>query len=99
MKFLNKYFSTIMLLVIFSTLFVYKSKQLEFIAKSTEHTVTLEGVNQEQKESLKVKLKNMTFQDVEIEEKEGITYIKMKCPPDRFGFFSKWILDKYKGEE
>lgn len=102
MKFLNKYFSILMMVIIFTTFFVYKSKQakiFEFIQRSTEHVVVLDKIDDLQKDTLIKKLKKLTFQDVNIEERNNATYVKIKCPPDRANFFSKWILDMHKGDK
>lgn len=102
MKILNKYFSILMLAIILTTLFVYDSKQkkiFNFIQQSTDHVVVLEKIDEVERDNLIKKLKKLTFQDVDIEEKNNAIYVKIKCPPDKAGFFSKWILDSYKGEK
>ena len=38
-------------------------------------------------------MKNLTFQDVLIEQKENTVFVKMKFPPDKFSFFSKIICE------
>jgi hypothetical protein len=94
-KCIDKFFPLIMICVICSTIAVYNFKKNQFISSSVNYTIALDdSIDEEKKKLLEIELKNLTFQDVEIEEKENITYIKVKCPPNRFPFFSKFVLNK-----
>lgn len=95
-RFLNRIFPILMILIISSTFFIYKTKKNAFISNSVDHTII---IDHRVTEDIKSKLEELTFQDVEIQETDGVTYIKVRCPPDRFKFFSKWISDKYEGEK
>lgn len=96
-KIFNRYFYLLMIFFILSTFMVYKYKIYNFITNSKECVVVLDkNINEEEKRDLINNLKNLTFQDVNIEEKNNIIYVNIKCPPEKFGFFSKWILEKYK---
>lgn len=89
-----------MILMIFSTIVAYNNKKnhiKKFIDNSQDCVVVLEKIDAKEKESLLKKLKSLTFQDVVVEEVEGKFYFKIKCPPDRIGFFRKWASN-YQGE-
>lgn len=84
-----------MIFMIFSTVVVYNNKKnhiRKFINNSQECVVVLEKIDEKEKESLLKKLKSLTFQDVVVEEVGDKFYFKIKCPPDRIGFFRKWAL-------
>ena len=84
-----------MMLMICCTFFIYQYKVYTFINSSSDCFVVLsDSMEESEKQQLIKKLKNLTFQDVNIEEKENSIYVKFKCPPDKFNFFSKWILEK-----
>ncbi len=89
-----------MIFMIFSTALAYSNKKnhiKKFIDNSQECVVVLEKIDPKEKESLLKKLKSLTFQDVVVEEVGGKFYFKIKCPPDRIGFFRKWASN-YQGE-
>lgn len=87
--------------MITSTLIIYKDKKEnmnKFIQSSENHVIVLEKIDERDKDSLMKNLRILTFQDVNIEEKNDEIYVTIKCPPDKLNFFSKWIRDKYKME-
>lgn len=96
MKSFNKFFPIVMLLMISATFYSYKLRKSEFIQNSISYTITLDKIEDEERKELKIKLRNITFQDVNIVEKDGATYVTVRCPPDKFESFSKWIFEKYK---
>lgn len=96
MKFLNKYFPAIMVVMICLTILTYGNRQKNinnFIKNSQECVVVLDGFDENQKDLLRSKLKKLTFQEVKIEETNGMSYLRIKCPPEKFLFFRKWILE------
>ena len=94
-KFFNRYFPIIMLMFILSTTYLYKTKVNNFINNSVEHTIVISSdLSEQNKTEIKRKLKNMTHQDVIMNEKDDCIYVKIKCPPEDFSFFSKLICDR-----
>jgi len=88
-----------MSIIICFTFLTYSNRQNNinsFIENSEDCVVLLKNFDEKEEEPLKNKLKKLTFQDVRIEQKNGVTYVKIKCPPDRVGFFYKWILENNK---
>lgn len=89
-----------MLLMICGTFYSYSLRKSDYINNSVSYTIALDKIEDEkEKKELKLKLRNITFQDVNITEKDGTTYVTVKCPPDKFESFSKWIFEKYKRGE
>jgi hypothetical protein len=89
-----------MIFFIVCTFSVYQYRIYSFVNRSAECVIVLdEKIDNNQKQQLIKKLKNITFQDVNIEERNDVIYVKIKCPPEKFSFFSKWILEKYKKGE
>jgi hypothetical protein len=96
-KFLNKYFAVVMMIFALSSAYLYKLQIKNFVNNSVEHTFVISSnITQENKEKLKNKIENLTFQDVVIEEKEDTILVRIKCPPDKFSFFSKLICESAK---
>jgi hypothetical protein len=79
--------------MICSTLFVYNSKKSNFIKNSQDCVIVLNNFDQEKKDSVIEKLRNLTFQNVLIEQKEGVTYVRIKCPPERAVFFRRLLSE------
>jgi len=99
-KTFSKYFSLLMIFMITCTFFVYKYKVYNFINSSSSHILVLDkNIENYEKQQLIKKLENLTFQNVNIEEKNDQIYVTIKCPPDKFSFFSKWILKQIKNKE
>lgn len=98
-KTLSKYFSLLMIFMIICTFFVYKYKVYNFINNSSNHIFVLDKIENFEKQQLIKKLENLTFQNVNIEEKNNQIYVTVKFPPDKFSFFSKWILKQIKNKE
>lgn len=89
-----------MIFMITCTFFVYKYKVYNFITNSSSHILVLDkNIKNYEKQQLIKKLENLTFQNVNIEEKNDQIYVTIKCPPDKFSFFSKWILKQIKNKE
>jgi hypothetical protein len=89
-----------MLLMISGTFYSYSLKKSDYINNSISYTIALDKIeNEQERRQLKIKLRNITFQDVNIVEKDGATYVTVKCPPEKFESFSKWIFEKYKRGE
>ena len=85
-----------MLAFILSTTYLYKVKISRFISNSVEHTFVVSSEDLTEKNKLKIekKLKDLTYQEVVIEQVDDVVYVKIKCPPDKFSFFSKLISDR-----
>lgn len=99
-KLLSKYFPLLMIFMISCTFFIYKYKVYNFINNSSNHVLVLgNDIEDYEKQQLIKKLKNLTFQEVNIEEKNDQIYVTIKCPPEKFSFFSKWILKQIKNKE
>lgn len=99
-KFLDKVFPFVMVCAICTTVYIYKARQYDFIDNSVNCLVVLDqNMDEKEKILLKQTLRNLTFQDVIIEEKNNSIYISIKCPPERQSIFKKFILDKYKGDK
>lgn len=95
-KLLNKYFALLMFCIIFLTFFIFnnnQSKIQDFKNNSLEHVIT---VDRHINDDIKNKLMNLTYQDVQIIKENDKIYVKIKCPPDRYNFFSKWLFNQLK---
>jgi len=93
----NKYFALIMCFMILFTIgsfYKYQNKVRDFINNSTNHVVIIENNNNFNKDVIKIKLENLTHQNVEVEEINNKIYVSIKCPPEKKNYFTSWILDK-----
>lgn len=89
-----------MLALTLSTFYLYKYRVNNFINNSVEHTIVISSdISEENKIKIKNKLKDLTYQDVIINEKDDCIYVKIKCPPERLSFFSKLICNKFFNNE
>lgn len=98
-KTFNKYFPILMICFIFLTaaMFELKKNQIDnFISSSEDHKIVVskEKINEDEKKRIIRKLKELTYQDVEIGENENEIYFVIKCPPEKLRFFSDWVFNK-----
>ncbi len=89
----NKFFIIMSFFVIF-TFILYNYKVFNFINESEYYVVVLEGeIDEKEKEKIVKNLEKMTFQDVELDQLDKKTYIKIRCPMEKQSFFKNWILN------
>ncbi len=88
------FFPLIMSTLIIATLFTFRSieNKRRFIQNSETTLIVLER-DLENTKGVEKNLERLTYQNVEIESFGGVTYVKIKCPPDRTPFFKKLIQD------
>ena len=92
-KIKNSLFPLIMSGFIIATLFTFRSREVkrQFILDSQPALIV---VNKEVEQTQLVeKLKKLTYQEVEVKSVEGVTYVKIKCPPSKASFFKRIIKD------
>ena len=84
------FFPLIMSTLIIATLFTFRSieNKRRFIQNSETTLIVLER-DLENTKGVEKNLERLTYQNVEIESFGGVTYVKIKCTPDRTHFFNK----------
>jgi hypothetical protein len=83
-----------MIFMIISTFSIYQSRKNDFLKNSQEHIFVIENISDEEIESIRDKLINLTFQNVNIEKKDKKIVVTIMCPPEKIGWIKKKIFIK-----
>jgi len=93
-KIKDSLFAFVMSGLIVATLFTFESidNKRKFIQSSKPTLIVVDKKIQNAKD-IEENLEKLTYQKVEIESFEGVTYVKIKCPPEKASLFKKIIRD------